>query len=100
MADESLLSQMQNVDEEELLGMPKIPVVLTAWLGRPGIPEMKRLEALAALGEKNGTTSAAELLKVIETAATEDESVASDLGRLRHWSHTVARLFGEPPDVS
>ena len=26
--------------------------------------------------------------------------LSSDLGRLRHWSHTVARLFGEPPDVS
>ncbi|MDG2125593.1 MAG: discoidin domain-containing protein, partial [Verrucomicrobiales bacterium] len=73
---------LSNVSNRELLAMPRIPAVLDAWLTRPGLPEVKRLEALLTLTEQSGTTSAEKLLQALESKVGENLDVASDLGRL------------------
>ena len=60
--------------------MPRLPAVLNAWLVRPGIPEQKRLEALAELTLSSGKTSADILLTHLESKATDIDR--DDLGRL------------------
>ncbi len=70
---------LSTVNNQELLAMPRIPAVLNAWLSRPGIPELKRLEALAELTKNNGLTEAEILLQALES---DSDTAKSDLGRL------------------
>ena len=73
---------LSNVTTRELLAMPRIPAVLSAWLARAGVPEIKRLEALLSLTEKSGKSAAETLLETLESGIGKDEGVAADLGRL------------------
>ena len=68
------------VNNKELLAMPRISGVLHAWLTRPGIPEIKRLEALAELAISTGKTGADIILTHLESKST--EIARDDLGRL------------------
>ena len=71
---------LSTVNNKELLAMPRLPAVLHAWLVRPGIPEQKRLEALAELTLSSGKTGADILLTHLESEATDIDR--DDLGRL------------------
>ena len=71
---------LTTVNNRELLAMPRIPAVLNAWLTRPGIPELKRLDALAELTKASGNTSAELLLDSL--SSNHPDIATADLGRL------------------
>ncbi|MCH1506501.1 MAG: plastocyanin/azurin family copper-binding protein [Verrucomicrobiales bacterium] len=71
---------LTTVNNRELLVMPRIPAVLNAWLTRPGVPELKRLDALAELTKSGDTTGAQLLLGALESK--QPGIATADLGRL------------------
>ncbi len=71
---------LKSVRTDELLAMPKTPLIYQALVFRAGVPELNRLEALDALAKQNKSTLLTELLAAVENA--DDESAQQDLSRI------------------
>ncbi|MDP7573194.1 MAG: HEAT repeat domain-containing protein, partial [Myxococcota bacterium] len=63
---------LERVGPDELMRLPRIPMVLQALLTRHGVDETARLEAAAELAREKGTTVGEEILKAIRDVDSMD----------------------------
>lgn len=73
---------VKSTSAEELLKLPRTHAVVEAILFRPDVPSAARLEALSAQAEKNGTSLASAIVKILQTATPAQAKAADDLAAL------------------